>query len=221
METEDIDFMRTTVLHAEDIQECASWGFPDMAKAANRKKTVQPEDFKREERERAAHLKKLEKQAHEKGFAEGKEEGYNVGLANLEDEIKRFDTLLQSFEASVKGLNHIFEKQVMDLAIAIAKAITRHEILTNPEVIMNVVQEALSYLPNNAKGIKVHMNHFDVEVIKKAASENVLTALDNVNIIANEEIQPGGCVVESESSHVDASLEQRMKEVLQQIETAD
>ena len=122
--------------------------------------------------------------------------------------------MLQAFEVGVAGLDYIFETQVVSLAIAIAKAVIRNEITTTPAQVEHVAKEALTMLPKNASGIKLHMHTDDIALLKETLDPELMDALKNINFVPTSSISRGGCIVEADESYINAGLDTRLDAVI-------
>jgi flagellar assembly protein FliH len=216
------DYYTASRLTSEQVGQCDSWEFPSVTKRLGLEhKNVLPADFDRDRKELERHIEESRKLAYEEGFNQGKFNGHAEGMAILMEKAKIFDSLLLSFEVGVKGLDHIFEEQIVRLSIEIAKAVIRHELKTNQKQIEKVVKEALNCLPKHASGIKLHMHTEDIDLLKETLDAEILGKLKNLNFIADENLTRGGCILEAEDSYMDATVEARLKAVLTEVNSED
>ena len=91
-----------------------------------------------------AKVSEIEKEAYEQGFAEGQRAGAEVGE-------KMVDALLKQYSVSVEELNklrkEIFsssEREVIRLALEVAKKIVKREVAIDEELILTLVKVALN-----------------------------------------------------------------------------
>lgn len=212
------------IIHSDDVESVSSWDMPHIVKndkLSLKEQLLSPDEVKKLSEKKQQQLARVFEQAKKRGYEQGEKQGYEKGYASLQERSQSLEKLFSAFEVGVTGLNFAFEKEVVDLALAIAKAVIRTEIKTSPEVIKAIVQEALNYLPSNASGINVHMNPSDVDIVENLVAENLMKRLDNIKLKSDENIHPGGCIIKSEMSHVDATIETRLKDVLDKIDQGD
>lgn len=155
---------------------------------------------------------------------QAKEEGYREGLKKAQQEIEadRQAALEQSQalmeearQTKLKTINSM-ERDIFQLVMAISKKITGAEIATNPQVIINIVREAISFLdqPDN---ITVYVNPNDLENLLNAIKVHEITEPGAkeapIEVCPVDRIKPGGCMVESNIGRVDARVDTRSASV--------
>ena len=88
----------------------------------------------------------------------------------------------------------------------------RRELKTEPGEVVGVVRETLKYLPVASRGIRLRLNPDDSELVRDALSlgHDVL----DWQLEADPLIARGGCIVETESSRIDASVEARLAAIV-------
>ena len=188
----------------------------------------------------ARQLEDLQKQAYEEGLQSGRDEGYPIGLTQgidagrrqgLEEGrneaaqiVKRLTQILTLLAEPLEQVNKSVEEELLALSMATARQIIRREITINPEQIVAVVKEAISILPSASQRIKVYLNPFDAEIIRESlqlssddsAKENP-TMEERWSIIEDPALNRGGCHIDTENSHIDASIETRLAEIAARI----
>jgi flagellar assembly protein FliH len=200
-----------------ESDDCSSWELPQVG-IAGKRGLLTPDYYKQEEEAKRLLLQHEKEQARLQGLEIGKKEGMSKGLEMFHDRIKDFESLLLAFGTSVSGLTPMFEKQIKDLSISIARAIIMHEITISDETINNLVLEALKKMPSKSSEIHIHLHKTDYNSIKKIIKEEGMDQFENVNLLINDAINMGGCIVESNVSNIDASLEQRFSNLISELE---
>ena len=97
------------------------------------------------------------------------------------------------------------------LSTAVAKQIVRREIKTDPGQIIAVVREAISALPVAAREIKLRLHPEDAALVKQSIS--IPEGEQRWRIIDDPVLSRGDCKVETESSRIDATVDQRVAEI--------
>ncbi len=153
-------------------------------------------------------LEELQKQAYEEAYAVGIQEGFKAGADKCSIEVRRFETLMQQLSRPFERLDETLEKQVVQLAMVVARHIIRREIKTEPTHVIGSVREALAVLPVAARAVRVRLHPDDAEIVRKylkpAEGERAWT------IEEDPVLTRGGCRIETEYSHVDARIESRI-----------
>ena len=160
--------------------------------------------------------------AYQKGFSDGLQKGAEEGQkAGFECASKKMEPLLNSLGEALLQLKSLraetylqIEKEVVELALAIARKVVCREIKTDPKVVLDVAREALSRLENPGK-IKIKMNPADLEFIKETGYNlsDLIGSSENVGLEAEENVQNGGCIVETNLGDIDARIENQIQSI--------
>ena len=163
-----------------------------------------------------------EEQAYRKGFAEGKAQGLNEGQdTGLELGTQKIEPLISAIKEALIQLNTIreetylqLEKEVVELALAIAQKVICREIATDKETVVCVAKEALAKVDDPGK-VKIKMNPADLEFINQTKYQlaNLIPDVNHVTFEAEENIQSGGCIIETELGEIDARIEKQLQAV--------
>ncbi len=223
-------FENTHRLPAKDVSELdvQPWA-PPMIDAAGHLVQVEPRANGRREGSQAQANQGNSREAYEQGFAKGKAEGFAVGkdeglaagkqegtvLAQqeLKPKLSELNKLLSSIAHSLNEEDYKLEQTLMSLVRVIAEAVIRRELQTDPRHIMKVIKETLSALPPNRDNIRILVNPADKALVDEAISHGG----ENWSAVADEEINRGGCRVETDQSVADFTIEARIESVLEQI----
>jgi type III secretion protein L len=103
------------------------------------------------------------------------------------------------------------EPQLVGLGRRIAEKIIGRELEVNPDVIVDVVRQAIQTV-RQQKEIIVRVNARDLEALEKRRGDlvAVLARAKDVTLRGDPAISPGGCVVESELGTIDAQLDTQL-----------
>ena len=173
-------------------------------------------------RKAALTAREREERAYRKGFADGKAQGVNDGEnTGFELGTKKIEPLISSIKEALIQLDAIreetyqqIEKEVVDLALAIAQKVICREISTDPETVVCVAKEALAKVDDQGK-IKIKMNPSDMQFINETKYQlsNLIADVDHVTFEAEESIQSGGCIIETELGEIDARIEKQLQAI--------
>jgi flagellar assembly protein FliH len=164
---------------------------------------------------RVADLSGVERDAWEKGYADGREAAtaavHNEQQATtleLDRRVQNLASILDFMSKPIAALDQEVQRQLVALAGAIARHIVRRELKTHPDEIVAVIRETVALLPLAARDVRVHLNPEDARLVRSRLTE---AAGDRAWSIAEDPIiSRGGCRVSSENSSIDAQLEQRV-----------
>ena len=163
----------------------------------------------------ASQLEDLQRQAYDEGRAAGYKDGLQSGEAELKRRLQRFDQLLESFAKPYEQLDEAVEKNLVELAIAIARQLFRREIRIDPSHIVGVVREAIRLLPDASRNVTVHLHPEDAELVEEllAAPEG-----ERAWTVAEDPLMDrGGCKVLTENSQIHAQTDRRFEAVVKAI----
>ncbi len=157
-------------------------------------------------------LKQGFEKGHGQGIETGRKEGYEESQHLLQKQVAELNKLLEALAEPFKELDAEVENELVTLVIAIAKHIIRREIKLDPAQIVGVIREAVNVLPLSTQGITLNLHPEDAELVR-----SVLKLDENPppwRLQDNPLITRGGCMVETEVSSVDATLEKRLSDVI-------
>jgi flagellar assembly protein FliH len=166
-------------------------------------------------RRRSENLTAIEREAWEQGHAQGREAGLIVAqqeaqaaAEQAERRVQQLQSILDLMARPLADLDQQVQRQLALLAGAIARQIIRRELKTQPDEIVAVVRETVGLLPIVARQVRVHLHPEDAELVRsRLASASGERAW---SIVEDPMLARGGCRVTSETSSIDAQLEQRL-----------
>jgi flagellar assembly protein FliH len=149
---------------------------------------------------------------YEKGHMEGSKKGYDENLELLNQQAELLKKLMESLSEPFKQLDEQVEQELVKLAMGVATQIIRREIKTDPGQIIGAVREAISALPVSSRKITLHLHPEDASLVRSAL------ALDEMSpaweLIEEPLITRGGCKVDTETSRIDATIENRLAQII-------
>ena len=157
------------------------------------------------------------KQGYEEGFAKGLEEGNQQGLAAAQEEVSTHITALadivERLQKPVSKVEKVLEKEVVLLAVSLARAVIRAEVKTNENLIFQALSEGLKVLPIQEVKYQIHLHPQDLALVTNHFSQEEIEK-HHWNFVENPEFNRGGCEVITESNAVDITIERRVRDVL-------
>ncbi len=186
-------------------------GTPKSAKTATMRKPALPAHIDDE----FSHLREATR--HE-AFQEGYESGHSKGLlAGLSDAQAAGNQLamqlgqaISRFDAGVAELEHTVADELLALALEIARKITHQSVKVQPEVILNVIHEALRQLP--LLHATVHLHPEDAALVREHSDEQLIRA--GHRVLDDPHLERGDVVIEAGGTNLDARLATRWQRVI-------
>ncbi len=166
----------------------------------------------REERDQLlAEQEELKKKAYEEGLAEGREEGRRQGLDEYTEKIDSVTRLFDELTEDRRKLASAYESELLELIKVVVERLVCREVFRNDSVILEVLNNALEYVVDNTT-VGVKLNKADLERLRGGSEESEIS-LDQgrrrVELIEDNSISTGGCLVVTGSGEIDATLENR------------
>ncbi len=167
----------------------------------------------------AERLALLEQEAYEKGFAQGQKDGMELGRQQYESMAAKLRELLRSLEAEIERHVLNLEKPLLSLVKMMAEKVIHREISLGPEVLKNCLQEALQYVVEQSR-VRLHLHPEDIEYMDEIVQElaKEFSRLKDFELVPDESLSRGGCLLETDFGLVDATYERKWREILQKLE---
>lgn len=145
----------------------------------------------------------------------GYQDGYRDGLAAMEafkqnyaaQTSAQLAAVIQRMQAQFDTLEQHLAQRVAGIALEVARQVVRTELHVHPEQVVAVTQEALGTLLMSARHVTVRV-HPDEHALLASGTAEVLAAR-GARLVADAQIERGGCLVESDIGVVDARVGSR------------
>jgi len=132
-------------------------------------------------------------------------EGFQEGLISLN---KHFLAL----DKELKDLREDIQKKLLPLALSAARKLMGEELRLHPDRIVDIVLTSLKPVTQHRK-IIIYVNKVDLEILeeKKSVIRGIFEHLENLSIQERSDIEPGGCMIETEAGIINAQLENQWR----------
>lgn len=145
------------------------------------------------------------------GLAEGRAQGLQEGRAQAMQEKMRMQQVAAAFATEIANANELMAENLLDLALDLAKAMLKTALQVKPELILPIVDEAIHYLPSVQQPALLYLHPEDAALVKSMMGDELAVAGWRV---VEEQMQRGGCRVETASNQIDASMETRWQRLV-------
>lgn len=158
-------------------------------------------------------------EARQEAYADGFARGHDAGGQEVRDAMEatlrktaeetavRMAQLLHNTRDHLKKSEDQISRHILELACDLARQVVRQEIKSDPTHLQPVIAEALGQLVDGGQAATVRMNPGDLAMMKGALLENM--GSHPAEFVADAAISPGGCLIESATMTVDATIEKR------------
>jgi flagellar assembly protein FliH len=157
-----------------------------------------------------AHFAALEREAFGKGYEAGERAGEEAAGQRGEAMLHRLTQTLGELTSVRAEMIHQTERQMVQLALAIARRIVQREVSLDPDLLMAMARVALERLGETAR-VTVRLHPEDYAAAGAARVSEM--ASSNVTIVADPRLSRGACRVESDMGLLDVGIDAQLQEV--------
>ena len=167
----------------------------------------------------AAGLAEGRQQGLAQGLEEGRQSGHQTALAESKQELSQvfsaLSSLMNQFESGRLELESAGLTEVVQLAAAVARRVTKRQAQLDPAVLSENLKEAM----------KLTVQQADIRILINPAQRVTLTeqlpllqlhwpSLKHVELIEDAAIEPGGCRLLTRSGEIDARIDVQLERVI-------
>jgi flagellar assembly protein FliH len=180
----------------------------------------------------AIDIEQLEKDAFDRGYAEGRAEGHtegraeghaeglNEGLkigdetaaARIEEMTGHYAAALEEVAALKDMLRTQAEEEIVRLALAIANKIVHREIHVDQTIIHTLVRVALERVAGKSVAV-VRLSPPDYEYMMRKREDLMRAEGREINFESDGALTQGSCIIQTETGDIDARIEEEFREV--------
>ena len=184
--------------------DAAVWTAPDMSAPATQQKMPT-----------VSGLADLQAEAYKEAFEQGLAEGRDAGRGEVRAQVDKLAGMFYDLAKPFDVLDAEVERELLTLAMALARQIVRRELKTDPTQIIGIIREAIAALPVAARDVRVHLHPEDAAVVRQnlAPTESERAW----SIIEDPVMARGGCQITTTTSRIDARLETRLGAILSEL----
>lgn len=160
----------------------------------------------------AALLREQElEEAYRRGRAEGEQAAHARARRELESSVAAARAVVREVREARAGWDRVLEENLAALATAVAARLVQREIAADPELRREMVHQALSAFPTR-EDVRVRLHPTDLAALVGGTAD---AEAGPVRWVADEDVLPGGCLVEGPERIVDGRLDEGLKRIFQ------
>lgn len=175
---------------------------PPPPKAAAAEKPAEPEAPR-------PSFAELEREAFMKGYAQGERSGAEAAARRGEATLRRLAQTVEELAGLRTELVQKTERQVVELALAIAGRVLRREVSLDRELLVAMARIALERLGENVSAT-IRLNPDDYAFIGAQAQVGESSL---VRVVADPLVSTGGCLVQSDFGLIDVGIDAQLGEM--------
>lgn len=136
-------------------------------------------------------------------------EGYEEGMKRADEDIQMLKSSLTAFFDAKQEVFEYIAPDLLEISVDIAKKIIKKEIQEDPTIILENITDLLKSLSKEETRVTLRVNPEQALLVKQRIPEVVSTAGTEakVNVIGDETITYGGCMVTTTNGVIDATIE--------------
>ena len=144
-------------------------------------------------------------------------EGYQYGLEAAQADIEVFKSSVSEFMKAKQEVFEYIAPDILEISVDIAQKIIKKEIEQNPQVLFNTIVDVLKTLSKEETKVTLRVNPLELNTVKEAVPRLItLAGIDTkVVVLSDENVTEGGCLVTTTNGIVDATVESRIRVVMQ------
>ncbi|HVN47929.1 MAG TPA: FliH/SctL family protein [Bacteroidota bacterium] len=163
-----------------------------------------------------------QKESYEQGYAQAmkdREEHYanrlrEECLQTIKPQREQMNQVVAGVQNAWKQFSDSVENVVVTLSLAAAERVIKKEVQNDDRLILNQIREGLRRI-TGVEHLKLRLHPDDEKIVRQSRTE-LLANVDSVRDIVvepDETVSRGGCIIESESGSVDATVETQTKKM--------
>ena len=182
----------------------------------NYRKRKEAEDILGKAQEKAT---SLEREAYEKGFAQGEKDGLELGEKKGLKVVENIENFFIEMSNLKKEILKQYEKEILELIFAIAKKIIRHQMSSDEKAVEDTVVEALRLAVEKSE-ITLRVNPEDFDYVERLRPDFFakFEELKSIMVTSDPSITRGGCFLETAYGDLDARVETQLEKIYQSLE---
>jgi type III secretion protein L len=141
----------------------------------------------------------------EKQKQQAVQEGFDSGLAKWAEQIAHLEKTLET-------KMHQMDDQVGQVALIAAKKVVGRALEIDKTLVADVVASALKPVVHHTT-IQIFVNKADLDAVEAARPKlkGLFDRLKSLTVAPRDDVQPGGCIIETEAGIINAQLDQLWK----------
>ncbi|HSH71461.1 MAG TPA: flagellar assembly protein FliH [Methylophilaceae bacterium] len=188
----------------------------EMSSFADGKQNVETSKPKKKEEEAVSEkIAQIFESVRKEAYTKGMQEGFAVGMAKAreyaQEDKERFLNLMSAFSDALEKSDEQIADDVLSLALDIAKSMLKTKLNVDPATVIPVVMDAIHYLPHVQKPARILVHRDDAQMLRDYLVEEISS--QHWLIQEDNNIERGGCLVETGANQIDATNAVRWKRI--------
>jgi flagellar assembly protein FliH len=156
----------------------------------------------------------IEHTAYETGFRKGEQDGRAAARQQAEPLMATLKAILAELDGVRSRIRQHMEREVVELALHVARKVIHHELSVSEDAILRVVKDAMGHLQDPGN-IAIRLNPEDLKRIRDTGDgmQAFLGHHENVQFEEDSAIDCGGCYIQTDYGEIDARIEEQLRHI--------
>lgn len=146
-------------------------------------------------------------EAYERGLIEGQEAGQRMATENMQPDLQSMRDLSEKFSTELSEAGKATGKDLLDLAISLASTILKTRIELDENIILPIVEDAITQLPSVQTNASISLNPADANIVKNNLGDTLIA--NGWRIVSDQQLSRGDCKIETSQNLIDSNIETR------------
>lgn len=180
--------------------------------------------------------KEARRKGHEQGFEEGRAAGetggrleaFDAAMVEFREQqaglVSTLEAMMDAFEEHKRELLDRAQHDLLEFAVVVAECVVKRTAAVDRQVAVENAREAIRQITDDTD-LVIRAHPVDMESLRRFSEQTAhrLTGRRHVSVLEDETIGVGGCIVESRSTRVDATVESQFRQAAELLlgETGD
>ena len=175
------------------------------------------EDIIAEAREEA---ERVREEARHEGYNAGRKEGRHESMEAIIPLIRTLEEAACKLDEKREELVNNAEKDLVELALGVIRKLLGEGALATEKTVITNIHKVLA-CTKEKKDIVIKVNNTDIKAVLSEQDElkALFEGIEEIEIIPDDNIAKGGCIVETDVGFIDARLETQMKSIEEHLST--
>ncbi len=210
------------------VKEAEQVAFEEVKKKNNQAKKVRQEaeaeadrilkearsQAEQAEQKARASVSELEKQARDRGYEEGRKEGYASGSQEVDRLIQQLHSIISRAIEKRSEIIADSETQLINMVLLIAGKVIKVISENQRNVVINNVMQALRKLKSRGD-VVIRVNLADLNLTTEHTRDFMdrFENIKSITVLEDSSVDRGGCVIETDFGQIDARISAQLKEI--------
>ena len=152
----------------------------------------------------------IEKEAYERGYAQGEKDGIEYGRKSMQITKDRMEQLLGGLTALPVKVFKDYREWFLTTSLAVARRLVVGELTAQPEAFAQLVDSLLAEA-EAGQSVTITLNPSDLDMMRKHTSFQAIEEGSGRSVVVkpDPQLERGGCRLESDIQLLDASMDAR------------